>query len=349
MFNIEPLKNDFHQAIQLHIDGKTKPLGALGKLEKLAYKLATICSHQHNEFQQRLSIKQPYMLVFAGEHGIADHGVSIAPSVVTCQMLDNFARGGAAINVFCRQFNWQLQVIDAGTQYQGSAGVIEQKLGEKTQPIHLQPAMTIAQVKDGFNKAKLLVENNIKSGCDLMAFGEMGIGNTSSAAAILSAISRQSAAETVGLGTGIDEQTLAKKITLVQQALDTHKVSTEDPIQLLACLGGFEIVQICGAMLAAAENKIPIIVDGFICTAAALVAQLINKNVVDYFIFSHQSDEGAHQQMLTLLNAEPLLQLDLRLGEGSGAALALPLVEAACAFYSDMASFAQANVENVVS
>ena len=221
-------------------------------------------------------------------------------------------------------------------------------LGCITQPLHQAPAMTLTSVEQGFAMARGLIKKIKQQGSNLVAFGEMGIGNTTSASAIMAAMMQISAQETVGKGTGVSDNVVLKKQKVVAQALELHGDKLTAPMQILACLGGFEIVQITGAMLAAAEESMHILVDGFICTAAAMVAIQINPAVKDYMIFAHCSGEQGHQKMLQWLAVEPLLDLGLRLGEGTGAALALPLIQAAAAFYNDMASFEQAEVTNVV-
>ena len=193
------------------------------------------------------------------------------------------------------------------------------------------------------------MQKRISEDADLIAFGEMGIGNTSSAAAIMSAVMDIPASETVGAGTGIDQVQFQKKLELVTHALVIHKTEVTEPIALLAKLGGFEIAQIAGGILAAAEQQVPVVIDGFICTAAAMIAKLINENAQDYMIFAHSSDEQGHKKMLAWFDEQPLLSLGMRLGEGSGAALALPIIQAASAFYNDMASFEQAQVSDVVN
>lgn len=359
-FNIAGLNSQFNADIQNVIDNKTKPLGALGQLETLALQLVNIqlasylSEHAVDECDSipenfKPAINNPQLIVFAGDHGIAAQGVSIAPSEVTSQMVANFATGGAAINVFSRQLGWQLSVVDAGILTENIANnIINQRLGSTTQAINKFSAMSLEQVKQGFDYAKNLVISKKQTGCNLIAFGEMGIGNTTSAAAIMSAIMNLPAQETVGKGTGVSDDIVFTKQQVVEQALTLHQQRLSDPYSLLACLGGFEIVQICGAMLAAAEQKMAIVVDGFICTAAALVAFKINPAVKDYMVFAHCSGEQGHKKMLNWLDVEPLLHLGLRLGEGTGAALSLPLIQAAVAFYNDMASFAQADVTNVI-
>lgn len=348
-FTIKPVSKQFDDQIQAKIDGKTKPIGSLGQLETMAKNLARVQAMVTIQMTS-LVINNPSLIIFAGDHGVAAEGVSIAPSEVTGQMVENFATGGAAINVFCRQLGWQLSVVDTGilNEPDPQLKVINQRLGCITQPIHKAPAMPLAVVEQGFEMAKALIKETKNNGSNLVAFGEMGIGNTTSASAIMAAIMHLSAEETVGKGTGVSDDVVLKKQNVVEQALKLHGDKLADPMQILACLGGFEIVQITGAMLAAAEEQMHILVDGFICTAAAMVAIQINPAVKDYMIFAHCSGEQGHKKMLQWLSVEPLLNLGLRLGEGTGGALALPLIQAAAAFYNDMASFEQASVTNVV-
>jgi len=348
-FTIQHVSKQFDEQIQAKIDGKTKPLGALGQLEIIAKNLARVQAMVTNKVEP-LVISCPSLIIFAGDHGIASEGVSIAPSEVTGQMVANFAMGGAAINVFCRQLGWQLSVVDAGilNEPEAKLNVINQRLGRITQPLHQAPAMTLATVEQGFAMAKDLIKQTKENGSNLIAFGEMGIGNTTSASAIMAAIMQISAEETVGKGTGISDDVVLKKQKVVAQALKLHHDKLAEPMQVLACLGGFEIVQITGAMLAAAEENMSVLVDGFICTAAAMIAIKINPAVKDYMIFAHCSGEQGHKKMLKWLEVEPLLNLGLRLGEGTGGALALPLIQAGVAFYNDMASFEQADVTHVV-
>ncbi|MEM5552935.1 nicotinate-nucleotide--dimethylbenzimidazole phosphoribosyltransferase [Pseudoalteromonas neustonica] len=354
MFNIPRIANQFSHIIADKINQKTKPLGALGQLEQCATQLVTI-------FSQKVSseaafkaftpvLNKPTLLVFAGDHGVAAQGVSIAPSDVTSQMVTNFVSGGAAINVFCQQLGWLLEVVDCGILHPvASPSVHNCRLGSITQPLNTNMAMSIEQVYRGFDNAKQLVKQLSLKGCNTVAFGEMGIGNTTSAAAIMAAMLKLPAQQCVGKGTGVSDDIVERKIAVVEQALILHKSQFADPITLLAALGGFEIVHITGAMLAAAEQGMAVVVDGFICSAAAMIAININPTVKEYLIFAHCSNEQGHRLMLDTLNVKSLLQLDLRLGEGSGAALSLPLLQASLGFYNQMASFADAGVEQVVS
>lgn len=351
-FNISPISTEYDVLIQNNIDQKTKPVGSLGQLELLALQCARIQfsrSPEKASAQALLGLTQPNLIVFAGDHGVASQGVSIAPSEVTAQMVANFAQGGAAINVFCRQLGWAFSIVDSGilTAPDPLLNVIDHRLGSGTQAINSAPAMTLEQVNKGFSLAKTLIQDHVKKGCNIIAFGEMGIGNTTSASAIMSAIMDVSAQESVGKGTGITPEALTIKQQVIEQALTLHHENLVDPLHVLACLGGFEIVSLTGAMLAAAEAKIMIVVDGFICTAAAMLAIQINPHAKDYMVFAHCSGEQGHTKMLAWLKVSPLLNLGLRLGEGSGAALALPLVQASVAFYNEMASFAQAEVTDV--
>lgn len=358
MFDIQHVSEQFSDQIQAKIDSKTKPLGALGELEVLAKQIAKIqlqanssisLNDIENQKLPKLLLSSPHLTVFAGDHGIAREGVSIAPSDVTSQMVANFAHGGAAINVFCQQFGWQLSVVDAGILHPSASSlpVINQRLGKITQAINQQAAMSYEQVEQGFKFAKQHINRLAQTGCNLVAFGEMGIGNTTIASAIMAALMKVPASDVVGRGTGVSDDVVKKKQQVIEQALALHADNLVDAKAILRCLGGFEVVQITAAMLAAAENNMLIIVDGFICTTAAMLAIELNANVKDYMVFAHCSGEQGHQAMLQWLNVKPLLTLGLRLGEGTGAALALPILQAAVAFYNDMASFADAEVTDV--
>ena len=343
LFNISKPSTDNDSSIQHRINHKTKPLGALGQLESIALNLIKVLG----EHTQKLN---PQVIVFAAEHGIADFGVSIAPSAVTQQMVANFKAGGAAINVFCNQHQYPLQVIDCGLNVElyDISNLGKQRLGNGTLPFHQQAAMTIEQVEQGFQYAKVLVEAHVTNDKNIFAFGEMGIGNTSSASALMSALLKLPASKTVGLGTGIDVDRLKNKVSLIEQALALHESELNDPISILACLGGFEIVQLVGAILSVAEKGKLVVIDGFIATVAAFFAYNIAPECRDYMIFAHKSQEQAHDVLLNELSATPLLDIGLRLGEGTGAVLALPLIESALAFYHQMASFEEAKVDNVV-
>jgi len=347
--------------IQSKIDGKTKPIGALGQIESLALQLALITQQRVSSDEQLTQIKlsKPLMLVFAGDHGINRHNLSIAPSVVTGQMVTNFLQGGAAINCFCHSNNIDFKVVDCGilsavTETDLSESIlIEQRLGAGTQDFSAQAAMTFSQVEQGLAYGAQLVECCLEDGSDILLLGEMGIANTSSASAIMAALTTYSVSDCVGVGTGISPQQLNDKVALITQALarfssDHVEHTTDSVLRVLSEVGGFEIVQMVGTILAAAQRNLAIVVDGFIVSVAAFVAVKLDSNVSDYLIFSHLSHEKAHQLLLAEFqlpdDRKPLLNLGLRLGEGTGAALALPLIKAAASFYNDMASFESAGV-----
>jgi len=339
------LDHSYSQSIWHRINQKTKPLGALGQLETLAHQLALIQSNTKGDVVTDIKITQPTAVVFAGDHGIADEGVSIAPSAVTQQMVLNFLAGGAAINCFCRTNQVALKVVDCGILIpvvHDSDAFIVQRLGERTNNLARQAAMTPEQAKQGIELGKQVVSKIIDSGSNLVMFGEMGIGNTSSAAAILSALSGLPVSQCVGRGTGITDEQWQKKVDLVGQGVS--RCEGLEVIDVLSEVGGFEIVQMVGGFLAAAESKTPVLVDGFIVSSAAYAASLLNPDCREIMIFAHQSHEAGHQYLLQQLDAQPLLDLSLRLGEGTGAVLAMPLVRAAAEFYNNMASFEQAGV-----
>ncbi len=352
MFNIKNLNRDNSAAIQNKIDQKIKPIKALGRLEDLASQLAQILlgNGQHD----LIKIDNPLMLVFAGDHGIAKEGVSIAPSEVTHQMIVNFLNGGAAINCFCDTNNMAIEVINAGILLSlDDPRLTQHSLGHGTKNFVDQAAMSAAQVNKGLQLGKAVIEKNIANGTNLFGFGEMGIGNTSSASAIQSLLMNLPVDQCVGRGTGISDDAFERKKQILLKATNFHAdrlvEALEDPMEIMAAVGGFEIVQMVGAMLSAAENKKVILVDGYIATAAAMLAVNMHPNSRDYMIFCHRSHEQGHKKMLEYLTAEPLLDLGLRLGEGTGAALALPLILAAANFYNNMASFESAGVTDVVN
>ena len=341
-FNIVAPDQGLAAALQQKIDQKTKPLGALGQLEVVAKKIGLI--------QQRLDpqFNQPHMLVFAGDHGAAKAGVSAYPQDVTWQMVENFLAGGAAINVFARQNGLYLSVIDAGVAHDFGprAGLIDAKVAPGTANYIEQPAMTTGQCATAIARGAEFVRNLAVNGCNVVGFGEMGIGNTASASLITHCLTGAALADCVGRGTGLDDAGLARKQALLDKALTRYRTAggSDQPMQVLAEFGGFEIAMMVGAMLAAAEAKMLLLIDGFIVGAAALTAARLFPALTEYCVFCHRSAEPGHVAQLKALNAEPLLDLGLRLGEGTGAALAWPLVEAAASFLNEMASFESAGV-----
>lgn len=344
MFSVSPVSHSRDAVIQQRIDMKTKPPGSLGRLESLAAQLAAITG------LEKIRLHKPVMIVFAADHGIAEEGVSIAPAAVTQQMVKNFINGGAAVNCFCQVASMSLYVVDAGILNAIESGrVINQRLGAGTDNIAKAPAMSRETAESGLTLGADVVRQRVAESSNVFAFGEMGIGNTSAASAVLAAILGRSAEETCGRGTGIDDDAFERKKSLIAAALERHQAtqSPDDTINILASLGGFEIVQMTGAMLAAAEQQCVIMVDGFIASVAALAAVRIAPEARDYMVFCHHSEEQAHSLILEALDAEPLLDLGLRLGEGTGAALAYPLLQSAQSFYNYMASFDDAGITAV--
>jgi len=334
-------KSDLKKAIQHKIDTKTKPLGALGILEDLALKIGCI----HNTESPK--IYNPTIVVFAGDHGIATKSkVNPFPQEVTTQMVYNFVNGGAAINVFSKTNEINLKIVDAGVNhtFESDLDIIDAKIGFGTKNYQDEPAMTLKQCEEAINKAGHIVTNIHKEGCNTIGFGEMGISNTSSASLLMSYFTNTAITECVGSGTGLKLEGISKKAQILSQVY--NKYNPKSPLEALATFGGFEIAMLTGAMLKATELKMIIVIDGFIVTAALLVAQAINPNVLEYCVFAHNSNEQGHQKMLDFLNAKPLLALDLRLGEGTGAALAIPLLKAAVNFLNDMASFESAGISD---
>lgn len=341
-FNITPLNSSLEAALTEKINLKTKPLGALGKLEKLALQIGKI--------QNTLSpvLTKPTIVVFAGDHGIAKEGVSPFPQEVTWQMVFNFLQGGAGINVFARQHQIAIKVVDAGVNYTFAPhpDLIDLKVAPGTQNYLHAPAMSVEECATAISRAANLVEQLHTEGCNVIGFGEMGIGNTSSAAMLMSLICNLPLEQCIGRGTGLDDKGLEKKKAILSEALRTQAPADKSPLEILRTFGGFEVAMICGAMLKAAELKMIVLVDGFITTAALLVAAALHPAILDYCVFAHQSNEQGHQQLLAYLKADPLLQLGMRLGEGTGAAVAYPVVQSAVAFLNEMASFESAGVSN---
>jgi nicotinate-nucleotide--dimethylbenzimidazole phosphoribosyltransferase len=352
MFHISPPDTTLQAALQQKIDGKTKPLGSLGRLESLALQAGLV--------QQSLTpqARRPHMLVFAGDHGAAKAGVSAYPQEVTWQMVENFLAGGAAINVFCRAHGLELRVVDAGVAHDFSPprpGLIDAKIAPGTANYLEAPAMRAEQRDAALAKGAEIVRKlagkgvgqEAEQGCNVLGFGEMGIGNTGSASLLAHVLTGVSLDACVGRGAGLDDIGLARKRALLQRAVARAGFPAGQvvaPLDALSEFGSFEIAMMSGAMLAGAEVGMLLLIDGFIVSAAALVAARLYPAFTQYCVFCHRSAEPGHQAVLAALGAQPLLDLGLRLGEGTGAALAYPLLVSALAFLRDMASFESAHV-----
>jgi nicotinate-nucleotide--dimethylbenzimidazole phosphoribosyltransferase len=317
----------------------TKPTGALGRLEQLAIDLAGV---QGREQPQAATVP---IVIFAGDHGIVAQGVSAYPQAVTIAMMANFAEGGAAISVLARDLGSRLEIVDAGTLAdKAMPGVINDKPRHGTRDFSVEAALEPAELAFAFEAGRRAVARAQAGGPDLLIFGEMGIGNTTTSAAIAASLLGTAAHEIAGNGTGVDEAGRDHKARVIDAAIARHGIAGAAPEQILCAVGGLEIAAICGAIIAAAQARIPVLIDGFIVSVAALAAVQLNPSCRPFLFASHQSAEQGHRLVLRALNVQPLISLDLRLGEGSGAAIALPLVRSACALHNDMATFAQANV-----
>jgi nicotinate-nucleotide--dimethylbenzimidazole phosphoribosyltransferase len=317
----------------------TKPTGALGRLETLAIDLAGL-QHADRPRAERVPI-----IVFAGDHGVAAQGVSAYPQEVTIAMMANFAGGGAAISVLAHELGSSLEVVDAGTLAETTMpDIVTDKPRRGTRDFSEQAALEPAELAFAFDCGRRAVGRAAASSPDLLILGEMGIGNTTSAAAVAAALLGVGADRITGLGTGLDAAGRARKARLIDAALVQHRLKGAPAEHVLATVGGLEIAAICGAIIASAQRRIPVLVDGFIVSVAALAAIRVNPSCRPYLIFSHRSAEQGHRLVLEALDARPLLDLDLRLGEGSGAALALPILRLTCALHNRMATFAEAAV-----
>lgn len=328
--------------VQHKIDFKTKPTRALGRLEEIAKQ---ICLIQQSLNPQLLN---PTIVVFAADHGIANEGVSAYPQEVTWQMVYNFIQGGAAINVFAKDSGMDLLVVDAGVNYDFSdqLKIRNEKIAKGTNSFLHQPAMNLAQYHLALKKGGEIVNELNSNGCNVVGFGEMGIGNTSSAAVLMHLLTKLPLADCVGRGTGLNEAQLSKKIDILNSAISKNYSTNMNLESIIATFGGFEIVMMIGAMLQAANNRMLILIDGFICTSAFLCASNIYNEISSYAIFCHTSEEKGHKTLLEYLDAKPLLNLGMRLGEGTGCAVAYPIIRNAVSFMDRMASFEQAGVSS---
>jgi nicotinate-nucleotide--dimethylbenzimidazole phosphoribosyltransferase len=321
--------------LQKHLDNLTKPPSSLGRLEELARNFGLMRGSTDLIVQKRA------IFTFAADHGVSRAGVSAYPREVTAQMVFNFIRGGAAINVLCRHYGIQNVVVDAGVDYDFPelAGLVSRKVGRGTENFLEGPAMTVEQAMQSIEAGMDLAQ-----GYDLVGTGDMGIGNTTSSAAICAAFTGLPVEEVVGRGTGIDDDRLRHKTKVIRDALARHKPEASNALDVLAKVGGFEIGAIAGLILGAASRRIPVVVDGFISGAGAMIATHLEPACRDYLFFSHMSRERGHRRMLEFFDAQPILDLDMCLGEGTGAALAMDVIIAAVRVYNEMATFDSASV-----
>jgi nicotinate-nucleotide--dimethylbenzimidazole phosphoribosyltransferase len=322
--------------VQHVLDHKTKPLGALGRLESLALQLALI------QGVERPVLQAPQLVVYAADHGLSRQGVSAYPREVTPQMVVNMLAGGAAVSVLARQQGLALTIADCGVDAPLAPGAVDLRIAPGTEDASAGPAMSVDQAQQALRQGATLVE---RLPGNALLLGEMGIGNTSSASLLMQRLAGLPLADCVGRGTGLDDAGLARKLAVLERALQAN-AAARAPLEIAAALGGFEIVTMAGSVIAAAAQRRVVVVDGFITTAAVALAEALRPGVLAACVFAHRSAEGPHARWLQQLGVRPLLDLDLRLGEGSGAALAWPLLTAACALLADMASFESAGVSN---
>lgn len=342
LHNIPPISEEASAAAWRRQNELTKPPGSLGRLETLAVQIAGMTG------QPKPSLGKKVVFVMAGDHGVAAEGVSAYPSDVTAQMVLNFLRGGAAINVLARHIGARVVVVDMGVagDLPLHPDLIVRKVAYGTANIVRGAAMTRRQAVQAILAGAELAEEEIKKGAGLLATGDMGIGNTTPSAAIAAVFTNAPLEVCVGRGTGIDDRGLQRKRAVVEQALRVNRPDPQDGLDVLSKVGGFEIAGLTGVILAAANRRVPVVVDGFISTAAAMVAVSLAPAASAYLIAAHRSQEPGHAVMLDWLKLQPVLDLDMRLGEGTGAALAMNIVDAACKILAEMATFAEAGVSN---
>jgi nicotinate-nucleotide--dimethylbenzimidazole phosphoribosyltransferase len=337
---ITPLDQEAMQAARAHQDVLTKPKGSLGRLEELSIQVAGITRNPLPRLEHKA------VLVMAGDHGVVEEGVSAYPQAVTPQMVANFLQGGAAINVLTRHVGARVVVVDMGVAVDIAShpNLVVKKVAYGTGNIARRAAMTRAQATQALETGAAIVREQIELGLDILATGDMGIGNTTPSTAIAAAFTGRPIEEIAGRGTGVDEAGLQRKIVAIHRALQVNRPNPDDGLDVLAKVGGFEIGGLAGAILAAAAFRRPVVIDGFISTAAAMIAASLAPLSRDYLIAAHTSQELGHHLMMDWLGIRPLLDLQMRLGEGTGAALAMSLVEASCKLLAEMATFSEAGV-----
>ncbi len=338
--SIQPVAKTMLEQARARHDQLTKPLGSLGVLEEIGVRLAAIFG------TVKPKVTGKGVVVFAADHGVTDAGVSAYPKAVTEQMVLNFLRGGAAINVLSQTHNVEILVVDVGVDADlpEHPKLLKRKVARGTNNMLIAPAMTHEEIQQALEVGIEAADKMIDKGANLIAGGDMGIGNTTSATAIMSVLTGLKPAELTGRGTGVNDAGLQRKIEVIEQALALHNVNGEDVLELLRCVGGLELTALTGFYITCATRKVAIVLDGFVSHAAALVAVSLNPNIKDYLFASHTSQTELHRKRFDILGVKPLFNFTLRLGEGTGAVLAMPIIESASAILSDMATFAEAGV-----
>ena len=339
---IKPVNIDLLNQAQARLDNKTKPPGSLGRIEEFARRMTVIGGTNPPESLKKV------IFTFAGDHGVTEEGISLYPREVTTQMVFNFLRGGAGVNVLARHTGAEVRVVDIGVDHDfaGCVGLIHKKVARATQNFTKGPAMSRDEMLAALRVGIELADQCRIEGVGLVGTGEMGIGNTTPSSAIIAAISGKGVADVTHRGTGISDAALLNKIRVINEGLYLNQPDATDPLDVLTKVGGLEIAAIAGLVLGCAANSLPVVIDGFISTAGALIASELHPNVRDYIFAAHQSVEIGHRFMLERIGVEPILDLGLRLGEGTGAALAMTLIEAGVKIMREMATFDEAGVSH---
>ena len=339
-FDIHPTDKTLKGAIQEKIDNLNKPKGSLGRLEELAMQVCLI--------QQTLepSLSHPCHLLVGGDHGIEREGVSVSPREVTWQQMINFTHGGGGVNMFCRQHGFKLRIVDVGVDYDLSAidGIIDRKIARGTKNFLYEPAMSEAEFDQAIQVGSSLVDDCISEGCRILSIGEMGIANTSPSSIWMHLLGNIPLEDCIGAGAGLDSPGIRHKYEILSKAVENYLSTTSQHEDMLRYFGGFEMIAAIGAMLRATERHLIILIDGFIMTACAIAAIRLYPAAQDYMIFTHCGDESGHKKMLDIVNANPLLHLGLRLGEGTGALCAFPIVDSAVRMMNEMNNFDNAKI-----
>ncbi len=342
--NIKEINEEFYIAAQKHIDNLTKPIGSLGRLEEFARRLVAITENKNPVLDKKV------IFTFAGDHGVTDEGVSAYPREVTRQMVFNLLKGGAGINVLARHAGAEVVIVDIGVDYDfaDTDRLMKFKVVRGTRNFTKEPAMTRQDAIRCIDVGIDLANGYTKKGYKIFGTGEMGIGNTTPSSAIASVLTGRPVSEVTGKGTGISDESLKNKIKIIEDGIKLNNPNPDDPIDVLSKVGGAEIGGIAGIVLGAAANRIPVVIDGFVSTAGALIAYCIEPKTGDYIFAAHNSVETGHKAMLDKMGLSPILDLNLRLGEGTGAALAMLLIEAGLKIYKEMATFGEAGVSEKV-
>ena len=342
-FNIQPLDRSKQDAIQQKIDNLNKPKGSLGRLEELAMQICLV------QCTLSPSLAHPCHLLLGGDHGIEREGVSVSPREVTWQQMINFTRGGGGVNMFCRQHGFHLRIVDVGVDYDFSAvsGIIDRKIARGTKNFLYEPAMSVEEFDKAIEVGAGLVDDCVEEGCRVLCIGEMGIGNTSPSSIWMSLFGDIPLEDCIGAGAGLDAPGIRHKYEVLSQAVSSFTASSfseEGALDILRYFGGFEMIATIGAMLRGAEQRLVVLVDGFIMTACALAAIRLYPAAREYMIFTHCGDESGHRRMLNLVDGRPLLSLGLRLGEGTGALCAFPIIDSAVRMMNEMNNFDNAKI-----